>query len=421
MPRSLTHTALPGIALFSGVVVTVASWLVAPAPVPQIIVGHGAEALAAARWLAAGQLPPEPVDALASPGITLLSTLAPTAALDALSSGVAVGAVLLAAWGCWALSGPDQGRVLRAGVALVVVGAVAGATGAAGAADPVFIGLAAVLASVGAVRTRRRALAVGLGLGAGLVAWPAWAGLLIGRGLPDHRWLKWLVVATMAVATVVSVPSGPSLAVALSGLSLIGIQALRTTAIERHLMVAAGASAIAVLVVGDGIELALALLAAATLPGLNAGLGWSVAALTVALGGAATTVAFPPQPPVDLWQSKGALEALHGQLEAGETAAVVRFSDQELRRAPLELQARLLQLSDLSLVLASSPTGPLEEGPIHPAPTWAWVGWEDAQAGPALAWIQDHADLEGAITWYAEHDRGGVVVPLGAHSHAHHP
>ena len=123
-------------------------------------------------------------------------------------------------------------------------------------------------------------------------------------------------------------------------------------------------------------------------------------------------------------ESRGTLEALQAldaQLPAGETAALVRF-DRDPERpswAAIDLVARTADI-EREWVVAESPQGQLLTPPGMQAPEWVWVSWTDATAAPALAWVQTHANLEQAITWWSSDGTGGVVLPLGAHTH-HHP
>lgn len=406
----------PGVAL-AGSAASVLSWHLIRLPVERSLLGDGAEVLAAARWLAGGRLPPEPVDALAHPLLTLVGTVVGAAGPEAVGSAAGILSLMLSAWAFWSISSAREGDRESAAVALLVVGAVGGATGAAVSADPMFIGLAATLAAYAAHLQGRRGLAVALGLGAGVVAWPVWAGMLSGRCLPTHKGLVVAVVGVVLVSAVASGLPGPGLAVVLAGAALAGGLAWRSEEVDTMLLAAAGVGGLAAAVMGDGVELSIALLAAAGLSGAAAGWGWTGTAVALTVGGAVATMAATTVLPIDLWRTRGALEAMSAQLEAGQSAAVVRFSTEAPRRGPLELRGRTVGLDDVVLVLAHNPTGELEGLHGDPAPAWAWVGWEDDQAAVALAWIQDHANLEGAVTWTSDHGRGGVVLPLGAHTH----
>ena len=127
---------------------------------------------------------------------------------------------------------------------------------------------------------------------------------------------------------------------------------------------------------------------------------------------------WPTRSPVEQWGTADALAAVHAQLPEGGSGALVRFGFDPDRPswAAIDLVARQHGIQR-EWVVAESPRGPLHAAPGMPEPTWAWVSWTDESARPALAWVQDHADLEGAITWWSEDGTGGVVLPLGAHQH----
>ena len=127
---------------------------------------------------------------------------------------------------------------------------------------------------------------------------------------------------------------------------------------------------------------------------------------------------WPTRSRVQTWGTLEALEALEAQLSTGETAALVRFGQDPDRPswAAIDLQARSAGITR-EWVVAESPRGPLSTPPGMAAPSWAWVSWTDASAAPALAWVQTHADIEGAVTWRSSDGTGGVVLPLGAHHH----
>ncbi len=134
-----------------------------------------------------------------------------------------------------------------------------------------------------------------------------------------------------------------------------------------------------------------------------------------------------PWPAAPLWptrarvESRGTVEALvalDAQLEPGQSAALVRFDTDPNRPswAAIDLTARTAGIQR-EWVVAESPRTALTTPPGMQAPSWAWVAWTDQSAGPALAWVQNHANLEGAVTWWEQDGTGGVVLPLGHHEH----
>ncbi len=130
---------------------------------------------------------------------------------------------------------------------------------------------------------------------------------------------------------------------------------------------------------------------------------------------------WPTRSPVESWGTAEALAAVEAQLAPGETAALVRFGFDPDRPswASIDLVARAAGI-EREWVVAESPRGPLTAPDGMVEPTWAWVSWTDNSAPEALAWVQTHADLEGAVTWRSSDGTGGVVLPLGSHHHHHH-
>ena len=127
---------------------------------------------------------------------------------------------------------------------------------------------------------------------------------------------------------------------------------------------------------------------------------------------------WPTRSRTERWGTADALVALDAQLGPGDSGALVRFGIDPDRPswAAIDLVARSRGIAR-EWVVAEAPRGPLATPPGMAPPTWVWVSWTETTAGPALAWIQDHADLERAATWWSTDETGGVVLPLGAHQH----
>ena len=125
---------------------------------------------------------------------------------------------------------------------------------------------------------------------------------------------------------------------------------------------------------------------------------------------------WPTRSPVETWGTAEALTAVEAQLGPGDccTCAVRVRSGSTIPHRSSWWHAAGIQRE---WVVAESPRGPITVPGGMVEPTWAWVSWTDNSAAEALAWVQTHADLEGAVTWRSSDGTGGVVLPLGAHHH----